>query len=210
MVSKPRVKNQKDKIQDKRIAKLERQFPSVNEVANSSASLEYTDTVQSHVYSLLPSALDSQKVELRGYSSRININQGLTAPGGDPPATAKLRCVMLIYKCTADYSGASPSYTAPLPNDIFNSNTDKTLANYNPDNVSRMRIMFDRTINTNIRDLNTLVVNFKNYKKTVSFMPLVDKAFVLRPFLIVVASGTTSTIKATVAHDTDILTRQMP
>lgn len=210
MVSKPRVKNQKDKMQDKRIAKLERQFPTINAVVNSSASLEYTDTVQSHVYSLLPATFDDEKVELRGYRSRINILQGLTAPGGDPPATAKLRCVMLIYKCTADYSGGTPTYTAPLPNDIFNSNSDKTLANYNPDNESRMRIIFDRTLNTNIRDLNTLIVNFKNYKKLISFMPLVDKAFVLRPFLVVVSADTTSTIKATVAHDTDLLVRQMP
>ena len=210
MVSKPRVKTKVDKMQDKRIAKLERQFPSVNEIVNSSASLQYTDAVQSHVYNLLPAALDSEKVELRGYRSRINILQGLTAPGGDPPATAKLRCVMLIYKCTADYSGASPAYTAPLVNDIFNTNTDKTLANYNPDNESRMRIIFDRTINTNFRELNTLIVNFRNYKKTISFMPLVDKAFVLRPFLVVVSADTTANVKATVAHDTDLLTRQMP
>ena len=187
MVSKPRVKTQVDKNQDKIIAKLERQFPSVNQIVNSSASLQYTDAVQSHVYSLLPAALDSEKVELRGYRSRINVLQGLTAPGGDPPAVAKLRMVMLIYKCTADYSGGTPTYTAPLPNDIFNSNTDKTLANYNPDNESRMRIIFDRTVNTNFRELNTLVVNFKNYKKTLSFQPLVDKAFVMRPFLVVVA-----------------------
>ena len=150
MVNKPRAKTQKDKTQDKRIAKLERQFPTVNEVVNSQASLQYTDTVQSHIYSLLPAALDSEKVELRGYRSRINILQGLTGAGGDPPAVCKLRCVMLIYKCTADYSSAgSPTYTAPLVNDIFNSNSDKTLANYNPDNESRMRILFDRTINTN-------------------------------------------------------------
>ncbi len=210
MVNKPRAKTQKDKTQDKRIAKLERQFPTVNEVVNSAASLEYTDTTQSHVYSLLPASLDSEKVELRGYRSRINILQQLTAPGGDPPATAKVRCVMLIYKCTADYSGASPAYTAPLVNDIFNSNGDKTLANYNPDNESRMRILYDRTINTNYRELNTLIVNFRNYKKTISMMPLVDKAFVLRPFLVVVSADTTSVIKATVAHDTDLLTRQMP
>ncbi len=212
MVSKPRTKTKVDKSQDRRIAKLERQFPSVNEVVNSQASLQYTDTTQSHIYSLLPAALDSEKVELRGYRSRINVLQGLSASGEDPPGKAKVRCVMLIYKCNADYATAgSPTYTAPLVNDIFNSNGDKTLANYNPDNQSRMRIIFDRTINTNFRELNTLIVNFKNYKKSISFMPLTDKAFVLRPFLIVVSADTLAgSPTATVAHDTDLLTRQMP
>lgn len=117
---------------------------------------------------------------------------------------------MLIYKCTADYSGASPAYTAPLVNDILNSNTDKTLANYNPDNSSRIRVIFDRTINTNYRELNTSVFNNRMYKKSIQFMPLVDKAFVLRPFLLVVSADTDGTNKLTVAHDTDLMTRQLP
>lgn len=42
MVSKPRVKTQVDKSQDKRIAKLERQFPTVNEVVAVSVAKPLT------------------------------------------------------------------------------------------------------------------------------------------------------------------------
>lgn len=206
MVNKPRGKSSKDASQDKRIAKLERQFPTVNEVVNSAASLQYDDTTQGHVYSLLPASLNDEKVEFRGFNLR-------TLSTKDPPdnSVVRYRILMLLYKCTADYSSAgSPTFTPPVINDILNDNSDKTLANYNPDNSNRIRMIHDRVYSADGNITNIARAVSRKYKRSISFMPLVDKAFVMRPFLVVVAADTSTTNKVTVAYDCDLHTRQAP
>lgn len=196
-------KRRVDKSQNKRIAKLERQFPTVRQVINNQNSLLYTDAVQSHVYDLLPTSLDSEKVDLRGIRMRFLSTVPAETVG------IGFRLILLIYKCTVNQSG-SPTYTAPLVDDILNDNNDKTLANYNPDNSSRIRVLHDRQYATISGTLNLFGSISKNYKKTIQFMPLSDKAFVLRPFLIVVARDTTATKTLTVGVDTDLMVNQMP
>lgn len=206
MARTPVRKPKKDAVQDKRIAKLERQFPTVNEVVNNAGSLLYDDTTSGHVYSLLPSALDNEKVEFRGYSMR-----NLSTKDPNTAQDVRFRIILCLYKCTADYSSAgSPTYTPPVINDILNGNGDKTLANYNPDTRSRVRIISDRTYVTDSTITNTMVSQSKMYKRSIQFMPLVDKAFVTRPFLVIVSGDTSSSKKLTLAHDIDLHTRQAP
>lgn len=206
MVNKPRGKSSKDASQDKRIAKLERQFPTVNEVVNSAASLQYDDTTQGHVYSLLPASLNDEKVEFRGFSLRT-----LSTNSSTDKSVCRYRVLMLLYKCTADYTSAgSPTFTQPVINDILNDNGDKTLANYNPDNTNRVRMIHDRVYSGQGDITNIARTVSRKYKRSISFMPLVDKAFVMRPFLIVVSADTSSTNKITVAYDCDLHTRQAP
>lgn len=200
----PNTKRRVDKSQNKRIAKLERQFPTVRQVINNQNSLQYTDAVQSHVYDLLPTALDSEKVDLRGIRMRFLSTVAAENVG------IGFRLILLIYKCTVNNSSGPSTYTAPLVDDILNDNGDKTLANYNPDNASRIRVLHDRQYGTISGTLNLFGSISKNYKKTIQFMPLSDKAFVLRPFLIVVARDTTSSKTITVGVDTDLMVNQMP
>ncbi len=203
--SKPRA-TRKDKTQDKRIAKLERQFPTVNEVVNNEASLLYNDTVSSHMYSLLPAALNDEKVEFRGYSMR-----NVCAQNFSTNTAVRYRSILFLYKCTADYSSAgSPTFASPVLRDILNDNTDATIANYNPDNKSRIRILSDRTNSTTTINGSYFNRVSKMYKKSIQFMPLVDKAFITRPFLLVVATNTSAANTLTISHDIDLMTRQAP
>ncbi len=197
-------KSRVDKSQNKRIAKLERQFPTVKQVINNQNSLLYTDAVQSRMTALVPAALDNEKVDIRGIRMRFLSTQ-------DPATGAGVgfRMILFIYKCTVDTTGAA-TYTQPVVNDILNDNGDKTLANYNPDNASRIRVLHDRQYMTTGETLNSFGSVSKNYKKPIQLLPLIDKAFVLRPFLLVVARDTTATKKITVASDIDLMTNQMP
>jgi hypothetical protein len=198
------TKRRVDKSQNKRIAKLERQFPTVRQVINNQNSLLFNDTTQSRIYDLLPTALNSEKVDLRGYRMRFLSSK-------DPPdnSVVRFRYILFLYKCTADYSGAA-TYDPPLVNDILNDNGDKTLANYNPDNASRIRVLHDRQYVSDQMVTNHVGSISKMYKKSIQFMPLIDKAFVLRPFLLVVSADTTATNKVTLAQDIDLMVSQMP
>jgi len=198
------TKRRVDKSQNKRIAKLERQFPTVRQVINNQNSLLFNDTTSSHVYDLLPSSLNTEKVDLRGYRFRF-----LSTKDPADNSAIRFRYIMLIYKCTADYSGAA-TYIQPTVNDILNDNSDKTLANYNPDNASRIRVLHDRTYVSDQMVTNHQGSHSKTYKKSIQFMPLADKAFVLRPFLIVVSGDTGATNKVTLAQDVDLMVNQMP
>jgi hypothetical protein len=103
MVSKPRVKTQKDKMQDKRIAKLERQFPTVNEVVSTSIATTFNDVTVSKLSKLLPTALDDEKIEFRGFNLRRRI---VLPSGATSGKTLQTRLIVFMYKCTADYSTA--------------------------------------------------------------------------------------------------------
>lgn len=215
MVSKSRPRaTKKDHLQDKRIAKLERQFPTVKEVINNTGSQTFTTSggtpVTSHVYDLLPSALNDEKIEFLGYRFRGNVKYASATSGGTPPGDAICRYIMLMYKCTVDYSGASPSVTSPTLLDILNDNSDVTQANYNPDNRNRMRIIFDKRVVTNQIQENYILAQSRNYKKSVSLMPTIDKAFVLRPFLLVMTNNVSGTNLQQVSQDIDLFTRQNP
>lgn len=206
--SKPRSTN-KDKMQDKRIAKLERQFPTVAEVVNNAGSTNFTNTTQSHIYSLLPALLNGEKVEFTGYNFRQLISAPSSTAGGTPPGLSVVRMIMVLYKCTVDYSGTTPAITPPVLLDILNDNGDTTQANYNPDNRNRMRILFDRTVSQSQVLINQVQVLSRKYKRSISLMPTVDRAFVHRPFLLITTAHIGSdTVQ--VSHDIDLQTRQLP
>lgn len=212
MVSKPRRTNKKDSQQDKRIAKLERQFPTVKEVVNNKASVTLTDTTKSKVYSLLPDALNNEKVEFTGYDYKgfIRYTSGTGSTVAPPNSHATYRVIMLLYKCNVDPSGSTVHPTAPVIEDILNDNADGTLANYNAQNTRRMRVIFDKRGTTSDINLNYLLQQSRKYKRSISFMPTVDRAFVMRPYLVVVGNYITDTTTFYIEHDIDIHTRQNP
>lgn len=205
MVSKPRVKTQVDKRQDKRIAKLERQFPTVNEVVAASVSHTLNTTSPDNVAALVPLALNDEKVEFRGFSLRGR--EALTTAGSGNELNT--RYIVLLYKCTADYSTAgSPAYIAPLITDILNSSDPNS--NYNADNTNRMRILYDTTRQHNTNNDNYTLEHRRMYKRSISLMPLTDKAFVMRPFLVQTSFGTAAAKTIATSFNVDIMTRQAP
>lgn len=203
MVSKPRVKTQKDKKQDQRIAKLERQFPTVNEVVSTSIATTFTDTVVSKLSKLLPVALDDEKVEFRGFNLRRRI---VLTTGATNGKNLQTRLIIFMYKCTADYSGASPVYIVPAITDIVVS--ADPLSHLNQDNLNRMKILYDNTVSYNALSDIFQDNRSRMYKKTVSLMPITDKAFVWRLFVLELGFGTTATETAASSMDINILTRQ--
>jgi len=204
MVSKPRVKTQVDKSQDKRIAKLERQFPTVNEVVAVSVAKTFNAATTDDVTALMPVALNDEKIEFRGFSLRGRQSFPTTGNGQDVNA----RYIVLLYKCTADYSGATAAYTAPTISDILRSSDPNS--NYNPDNTNRMRILYDSTRQFNTYNDNYPIEYRKMYKRSISLMPLVDKAFVMRPFLVQTVFGTADQKTLVTSINVDTMTRQAP
>jgi hypothetical protein len=200
-------KTKTDNIQDKRIAKLERQFPTINKVISNFNSKLFNDTTTSSVVRLTDSGLDNEKVDLRGYKLR-------TISTKDPPdnSVVRYRVMLFIYKCNVDNSTGAATITEPVVNDILNHTiySDLTMAHLNPDNLSRIRVMYDRVHCSDQMITNIVDVHSQSYKKVVSFMPLIDKAFVLRPFVMVVSGDTSATNKTTVATYIDLLTKQLP
>ena len=193
--------------QAKRIAKLERQFPLVREVINNQGNNAFTSTTTSHIFSLLPALLNDEKVELTGYNFRQNITAPSSTAGAAPPGNTVVRMIMVLYKCSVDYSGASPSVTAPVLLDILNDNAVTTLANYNANNRNRMRILFDKTLSQTQIQANQVQRISRSYKRSISLMPTVDRAFVHRPFLLVTTLGIGASETVTVTHDIDLQTR---
>lgn len=209
MARKPVRKNEIDKSQNKRIAKLERQFPSVNEVVNLSLTSTLTGAIPNTIGALVPTALDTEKVEFRGFSLRTQWTNSLNPPA---PNNLVYRVIVLQYKCTAVYGagGTAATYTEPTINDILQSGSANfPLANYNPDNSSRMRILYDSQQVTDVNRFTNLFSKKKLYKKSITQHSLVDKAFVMRPF-VVFLSNMAGTDTITVEANIHTYTRQMP
>jgi len=197
-----------DQQQNKRIAKLERQFPTVNETVNLNVNSSLTGAIPSTITALVPTALDSEKVEFRGFSLRAQLSNSV---GSSSPNNLVYRVIVLMYKCTAVYGAAgAASYTEPQITDILQSGTaNSPLANFNPDNSSRMRVLYDSQSVTDITRATNLFTKKRLYKKSITQQALVDKAFVMRPFVLFV-SNMTGTDTITVVSNIHTYTRQLP
>ncbi|AXH78605.1 MAG: hypothetical protein [Circular genetic element sp.] len=205
-------KNSKTKVdasQNKRLAKLERNFPLVNETVSLNVSDSLTGTIPSKLVKLVPTDLDSEKIEFRGFSLRAQIGNNIAATD---PNNLVYRVIILQYKCTAVYAAAGATYTEPLISDILEPGAANTpLANYNQDNSSRMRVLYDSQSSTDITRGTNLFQRKRMYKKAITQQPLVDKAFVMRPFVLFCSNMAGAGSDAvSVAANIQTYTRQLP
>jgi hypothetical protein len=204
----PKKATSKDVQQDKRLRRLERSTPLIKTVINSQSTQAFDGSNNFHIFRLLPSGLDDQKVELAGYNFRCLSAQSTTyALNG----SSVVRAIFFIYKCTVDNSG-TPSVIQPLITDLLNDNADYCNSNYNPDNKSRIRVLFDKRVTHKTTSYNELIQQTKKYKKSILFMPLTDKAFVYRPFLVIMSTNPGNGIPYdnNINHDMDLMTLQLP
>ena len=179
MARKARPKSAVDKQQQKDINLLKRLIPTQREIvetANSSTPVN-TGTINR----LYPSTLDSEKIFLSGIDFR---GTGRLDPSGTTPVF--VRIILFIYKCDV----VTGAVVDPTPSDILEMNHGiNGLQNVN--NSSRIRVLYDTTYSLQppgSGDLSQRRQFRKFFKNQIKCMAITDKAFVHRPFSLVVGA----------------------
>lgn len=195
-----------DKQQQKQINSLKRMMPTQREVVNTVNSTVATASAPI-IQRLTPVALDDERLTIRGFDMRASCEV-------DSAGTAGLfyRYLIIIYKCDVSHSAGTPSVTEPTIGDLFNQTTllNQQTALINPENASRIRVLYDTTYNLQPTLTYQGMRQYRKFfKKPLIHMATNDKAFVHRPFLVKMSSGTvqTGTVEGVVVN---VHTVQLP
>jgi len=204
------VKKQKSKVdkqQSKDIRMLKRMIPVQREVVNSTNST-IAQAATPVIMRFTPVGLDDQKLLIRG----IDFRGSITLPETSTPTDALFyRYIILIYKCDVSHSAGTPSVTEPTAADIMNLNLNIQVATPNPENSSRVRILYDSMYNLQPPTSYQSSRSFKLFfKKPLNHFATSDRAFVHRPFLLKLSSQATALTNMTEDVNVDVHTTQLP
>lgn len=203
MVSK-KSKSQIDRQQSRDIRALKRMMPTQKQVivvSNSSSPSQNGD-----IYAVEPAALNDQKVLFRGIDFRCSAEIPQDSTTG-----CIMRYIVFLYKCSVDQSGNPATTTAPTVTDLLGSGTASTTSLINPENSSRIRVLYDGNISLTTENFQGVRHARVFLKRPLNLDAVTDKAFVMRPFVFV-SSNTLSSMPATVDQSFNIHahTTQLP
>lgn len=190
-----------DKQQSKDIAMLKRMLPTQKEVVENNYTGLPLNTGE--ITRLTPTALDTEKILVRGIDLRLN--NAISSSGTD---TEPGRYMVFVYKCDVDNSSATPAVVLPSVSDVIDINHGIN-ALINPDNASRIRVLYDTTLNLMPPNQYRAFRSFKKFfKNPIKCLSPVDKAFVHRVLMLHYTSAASVTTAA--AYSCNIHTLQLP
>lgn len=183
MPSQRSSKSKVDKQQSKDIRMLKRLIPVQREVVTVTNTTVATGAAPV-IVRLTPSALDDQKMLIRGLDFRGSIQQPQSATDG-----VFYRYIIFVYKCDVDHTAGQPSVTEPTATDIMNTDLNIQVATPNAENSSRIRILYDSMYNLEPPNTYQSSRRYKVFfKKALNHFATNDRAFVHRPFLLKLSS----------------------
>lgn len=189
MAKKVIAKTKVDKQQSKDIRMLKRALPTQREVVEVNDSTIALSTAPV-ITRLSPVTLDNQKLLINGFDMRLTLNV-------DPTSTDGIfyRYLIVMYKCDVSHSAGTPSVTEPTAGDIIDNRLNQTVGMVNPNNSSRIRILYDSTVNLQppIGSFQGMRTYRRFFKKPINHLATNDKAFVHRPFLLKFGSNSAAT-----------------
>lgn len=204
MARKPRPRSAVDKQQQKDINLLKRLIPTQRNVVETAVTQTPVNT--GTINRMYPSTLDDEKIFLSGIDFR-----GSSLLDATQTAAVFVRVMLFIYKCDV----TAGAVVNPTPSDILEMNHGIN-GLINPNNSSRIRVLYDTTYNLQppgSGDLSQRRQFRKFFKNQIKCLAVNDKAFVMRPFsLIVGATNHTnvSPLGTQTDYNANLHTVQMP
>ena len=204
MARKARPKSAVDKQQQKDINLLKRLIPTQREIVETANSSTPVNT--GVINRLYPSTLDSEKIFLSGIDFR---GSSILTTGATEPVF--VRILLFIYKCDV----VSGAVVDPQASDILEMNHG-TNGLQNVNNGSRIRMLYDTTMSlqpTGSGDTSQRRQFRKFFKNQIKCMAITDKAFVHRPYSLVVGAANNthvSPLQTLQDYNCNLHTVQMP